>query len=154
MRTLISILVTATVMYFVCRRKPQPAARLVFSKIEFHDTGLIIEGDISMVRLNPNQKVTLTAAPRDRHGNEAGIEPGSSAWDLADDSIGTLTPNPDNELEAEFVSNSVPCQSTVSLTADGRVGEGEREITGVETIVVAAEDAVVFELAASEPTDV
>lgn len=154
MSKLIYLLALAAATYLIDRANQQ-RPRFVFSKLEFDETGLTIEGDFTMLRMTNRQKVTLTATPKNRRGEDAAIEPGSAKWELSDNSLGSLSPNPSNELEAEFVSHETNRgEAIITLRADGRVGEGEHEITGVLTAVVAAEDATIFNILAGEASDV
>lgn len=106
---------------------------------------------------------TFTATPLDRRGNPTGIDTGSAEWSVAatdvdgndvSDSL-VLTVNPDNELSATLQSTDVELTGTLTLRADGDPDEGEyAPIIGTVTIIVDASNAVTFELANTEPTDV
>lgn len=137
----------------------KPKSQLVFSTVSVE--GIVIEGNIKMVKFEFNQSATFTASPLDRHGNPAQIQAGSATWTVqAQDADGNpvdlhLVVNPDNELEATLTSGDVEATGAITLRADGDPDANEEfPIIGTADIVVDSPNAVVFSLANTEPADV
>lgn len=119
------------------------------------DTNKFI-GVIEMIELKEGQRVKATVKPKTAHGNPANIEPGSARWSTGDESIVGVTPDPANELSAYFecLDGSIPQAIGTEFRADGKVGEGVRDIIVAGTIGVNPGDAMFAEMEFGEVEDV
>lgn len=128
------------------------SARLMY-QAEFSNLKII--GAIEQMELKEGQRVVLTANPKTARGNVAGVEPGSVRWTSTDESVVSVTPDPANELSAtvEGVDGSANETVAIEFRADGKRGEGVREIVGNLAVTCTQGDAAVVELQAGEIVD-
>jgi hypothetical protein len=117
-----------------------------------------IKGVIKEMELREGFKQLLKAGnARTRRGNPAALEPGSVTWTSTDESIVSVTPDPENELQAwaEGLDGSENGTVAVEVRADGRPGEGVREVIGNVAITCTQGDAAIFDVAPEgEPVEV
>lgn len=162
MENLIWLLTGAIAAYILIRfvdtetegRRDCPACRTGFAIVEFQ--GLKIKGVITDMELKEGYKVTATIAPTTAAGHPAAIEPGSGRWSTTDESVVSVTPNPDNELEATFESLDGSTNESVAteFRADGIRGEGVKEIVITGSITATQGDAVTGEMVFGTPEPV
>lgn len=130
--------------------------RIVFSKVRLSD-GIVIEGDITKMKVEFGQRIRVTATPRDG----SGIQAGSAVWAVsAADADGndrssdwTAFPNPDggNELVCDFQhSGTTESIGVASLTADGDRDTDETfEVVGTLALVVDEPNTTAFDMSGS-----
>lgn len=114
------------------------------------------KGTITMQTAKVDQKFIATwPAPKDKYGNEATVQEGSTKFVSDDEEIATVEPNPDGTPYSAVVTTKKKVGSTmVRIKADGDLGEGEREIEGTLTVEVLSGDAVGFaEATTTAPED-
>lgn len=119
--------------------------------------GQKIIGEIKEMQLREGQKSTLTVGLRTRSGNLAQYEQGSGSWESSNPAVVSVTPNPDNELEAEIVGLNGSNNESVLITfhADGDPdAEETRDVIATLDATCTQGEAVVAEITASEPVDV
>lgn len=108
-------------------------------------------GEPQMLRLPDDKQVQLSINPLSRRGNPARID-GTPRWTSSDESVVTLTPSEDGKsATAKAVGPTGTAQ--ISVVADADLGEGVREITGIETIEVVEGEAATVGITAGEITD-
>jgi len=130
-----------------------PEKEIIFTSVEY-ESGQIVKGDIKMAILKEGQSLTLTAKPKSKGASPTKIQPDSAEWTSSDDSIATVTELTDTgtETTAKVVALKAG-EALITLKADADLGEGVREVTGVEAVAVIVGDAVGFDLVASAPVD-
>lgn len=101
--------------------------------------------------LQDDQKVTVTIDPasiKDAKGNPTTLD-GAPAWESSDPAILAVTPAADG-MSAEVVAGNVGT-AVVSAAGDTRPGPDQHLITGTLDILVAAGEAVSFDLTPGTP---
>jgi hypothetical protein len=123
-----------------------------FLEIDFLNQTKIKATNI-MARINNLQTVTVELKPLNRKGGAAAVQAGSVAWASSDESVATITADPENELKATVTPVGLGVtQITVSADAD-LSEEGVREINGSAALEVVAAEAESFELDFGEPQE-
>lgn len=125
-----------------------------FARLEFHDSGFSIEGEITdmNVVLETEQRVTATVAFTNRRGGAARVE--STTWTSSDEAIATVTADPANPLTAEIRSVAIG-DAIVTCSADADLDAGEtRTLEVVGTVLVREAEAQVGEMQFGTPEDV
>jgi hypothetical protein len=129
--------------------------KVVFRKVRILKSGLVVEGDITNMKIEFGQGLRITAAPVGGSGFEAGTEQWSVIAQHGDgsDASGdfTVTPNPENALECD-VQHSGTAESTgvVRFQADGdRDTDEEAVIVGTLDFVVDEPNVTAVELSAT-----
>lgn len=100
-----------------------------------------------MFVLTDSQQVKLTLKGQSAAGNEAPLE--NIVVTSSDESIVTVT----KESDDSFILSSTGAVGTsqIQVTADARIGAGESEISGVETISVVSGEAIQIGLSFDDP---
>jgi hypothetical protein len=138
---------------FPCCFRQVPARPWRPFRIVDLETGLAAEsrdgpyGGLTHMRLTTTQQATIEFGPPvDRKGRPAKVQEGSIAWNISDASA-RVEVDPDNPLKATIIGelpNDESGGATITISADADLGDGVREITGVEPLVVVPADAVGF----------
>ena len=102
-----------------------------------------------MLTITNEQKVLLTLAPKTLAGNPAQLEAGSVVWAVSEGDA-TVEPAADG-LSAYLISGVENVVSTVTVTADGDLGEGVKTLTDSVTLTVVAAGADTLGFTAGEP---
>lgn len=127
-------------------------SKIVFKRIDFSNNSVM--GEISVFELQEGEKAVVTAEPRTANGNPAKYELGSVSWETSDETVMTVTPNPDNELQAEIECIDGSNNETVTITCrlDGDPDADDvRELVGAATGVATQGEATVFALSVKTP---
>lgn len=153
----LGILAAVIIRFVVNRIRGTKFVQRGFDSIEFEN--LNIFGVIEKMELKEGQRVKCTVTPKTAHGHAAQVEPGSARFTSADESViavGDLIENPDGSFSTYFenVDGTGNQSIAVEFRADGKVGEGIREIVVAGVIVATQGDAVVGEMAFDTPEDV
>lgn len=111
--------------------RPEPWAKLVL----ISDT-LKVKGDIDMFSYTTDQRVKFEIVPKDIHNDATAVE--NIQKTISDPALGeiqALDEEPENPLKFQVISpigaqfdwgnNSNPRPFSVTITADGKIGEGE-----------------------------
>jgi hypothetical protein len=135
------------------RRKYQRVRRTHIAEIQISNT--TIQGDIDAMELQEGQSAQLNVNLKTRRGHAAAIEPGSGRWTSTDESVVTVTADPNDETRAtiEGVDGSENESVVIEFRADGKRGDGVREIVATLAVTCTQGDAVVAEINAGEPVD-
>ena len=127
---------------------------LTVIRVQDLDTGLIIEGRITLMILTDNQKARITfGQPLDRKGFPAKVQDGSVTFSISDDSA-VVTQDPTDPFSADVVaSHPTPDNqaATITISADADLGEGVKTISGAEPLIVTSGEAAGFGNAAVGP---
>lgn len=112
------------------------------------DTNLYVRGVITNMQLRDDQKVRITfGKPLDKKGNPASVQEGSVSISVTDGSA-TVEPDPADPFSATIIGVSPTADITkpgaVIITADADLGEGVKNITGSEPLIVTGGQAVGF----------
>jgi hypothetical protein len=145
----------AFILYLIFgKSEPIGQPRAIFSEITFQDK--TIKGEFTIMEMQEGQKAAVTVSPKTAGGNAAGIEPGSAVWTSTDDSVVSVTQDSENELKAEIrgVDGSNNESVTIEFRADGKRGEGVREIVGTVAVTCTQGDAVVVDIEVGTPVDI
>lgn len=102
--------------------------------------------------LSVTQRVALAIQPVDAHGNPAPVD-GAPVWEVSDPSIVSLGVAEDG-LSAFVRATGAPGHVQVRVTADARLTEEVREISGVLEIDIVPAEAVALSIVAGEPVEV
>jgi hypothetical protein len=154
------VLGAITVILFSIFRKPTDPAGVdhVDFEFDFPDSLTKIKtGDFSfMAELKEGQSMNAKVNPKTRAGRPAAIEPGSATWSSSDESVVSVTQDPDDELKAkiEGVDGSENESVVVEFRADGKRGEGERPIVISGAVTCTQGDAVTGDMEFETPVDV
>lgn len=127
----------------------------VIYRLELSDK-IIITGDIKMVELREGQKVKGRVKFLTAGGNPAAYEPGSVSATSSDDSVASVTFNElenEVEIEVEGLDGSANESVTIEVRADGKRGEGVREVVAAGTVIVTQGDAVTASIEFETPFD-
>ena len=133
----------------------QPVPHFHVVRIVF-DTGQIVEGDIKSMVLTDSQEATLSfGRPVTKRGNPAQVDESSISFTISDGSA-TLTPNPSGTdpysvKVTAAVLTPVDTPAVITITADADLGDGVKNISGVEPLIVIAGEAAGFGPATSTP---
>ena len=102
-----------------------------------------------MFRLTDSQEVSLSFDAQSAAGNPAPVE--NVKLVSSDESIVTVV----DKGSGAFVVQATGKVGTAQLnaTADAKIGEGEKELLGSETVEVVAGEAVVMNFKFGEPTE-
>ena len=121
---------------------------------------VILEGNkligVEKMELREGFKVEVQAGGfRTARGNAASIEPGSGRWTSTDESVVSVTPDPNDETKAtvEGVDGSANETVAIEFRADGRPGEGDKEIVLSGAVTCTQGDAAVGELQFGTPVE-
>jgi hypothetical protein len=127
--------------------KRAAAERLTVIRVQDLDTGLIVEGRITLMVLTDTQKARITfGQPLDRKGFPAKVQDGSVTFSISDDSA-VVTQDPADPFSADVVAaHPTPDNqpATITISADADLGEGVKTITGVEPLIVTSGEAAGF----------
>lgn len=112
------------------------------------ETGFYVRGDITNMQIRDDQKFRIEfGKPLDKKGNAASVQEGSVSISVTDGSA-TVEPDPTNPFAATIIGVSPTADITkpgaVIITADADLGEGVRNITGSEPLIVTGGQAVGF----------
>lgn len=112
------------------------------------ETLTTLKGEITFMQLTNTQKVRIEfGKPLNRKGGEAAVQEGSVSISVTDGSA-TVEQDADNPFAATIVAVSPTADPTqpgaVVITADADLGEGVRNIQGVEPLLVVPAEAVGF----------
>lgn len=134
-------------------KRPKPKARLLISFT--HDSITFKSKSIMAVSLYPGQTVAGTLQPVDRRGNPSNVEPGSVKFTSSDESVFTVSVDPDNELKAILTAVAPGvAQLNYEADADLDLGDGEtKTISSFAAVEVLPEEAVGFGITFDEPAD-
>lgn len=102
------------------------------------------------MNLTNTQQVDLTIAPTDRKGRPAPVE--NVEWATSNSEVATVTASADG-LKATVVAVGPLGDATISVTADGHMGEGTTSLAGTLDITVTAADATVMAVTAGTPIE-
>ena len=106
-----------------------------------------------MARINNLQTISVELKPLNRKGGTAAVEAGSVVWSSSDESVATVTPDPENELKATVTAIDLG-SAQIFVSADADPDEDEvRTIEGSGVIEVVAAEAETFEITFGEPQD-
>ncbi len=137
-----------------CDECSENKIEVVFTEV--HGNGLKIRGEIKNMELREGQQVTITADLKTKKGNAASFDEGTATFESSDESIASVTQNPDNELEATIVGldGSDNGSAVITFRVDGDPDEDEsRDIVGTLDVVVTQGEATVVELRTGAVTD-
>lgn len=117
-----------------------------FSIVAYKDATFY--GDIQKMELPEGASVTATAKPMTAAGHTGKYEVGTAKWVVADETIASATPNPDNELECKFtgLDGSENKSTAVSCSFDGDPDAEERLIVLEGVLTVTQGEATVGSL--------
>lgn len=111
-------------------------------------TGLTLKGDLKAMQLRDDQKCRIEfGKPVDKKGQPASVQEGSVSVSITDDSA-HFEPDPDNPFAGTVIADKPTADPTapgaIVITADADMGEGVRNIQGVEPLIVTGGEAVGF----------
>lgn len=126
---------------------------VIFSEIYLPENYFL--GDLFTMQLKEGQKATINVVLKTKRGHQAAIEPGSASFESSDPSVVQVRQNPTNELSAEIeaIDGSANESVVVTFRADGKIGDGVRELVGTLDVVATQGDAFVVEMEVGEITD-
>lgn len=111
-----------------------------------------IKGDIKMVSMRYNQKVSVELLPQDANGNPALVEPGTVQVSSSNEAACTIKRDTNNELLFEILGAGAGV-AQVDFSADADLGNGVETITGFLGVETLPGQAVGFGFNISEPVD-
>ncbi len=129
---------------------------VIFTIARFND-GIEIKGDLKEMEIREGQQFNITAEPRTANGNAAAYQDGTAIWASSDETIASVTANPQNELEAEVrgLDGSENASVVIEFRADGDPDADEtRELIGTIGVTVTRGEATVFNLTAGQVSDI
>lgn len=134
-----------------CDRCHEPLA--VFNSIETPENQFV--GDIHYMQIKEGQRFSVSVALKTARGHAAAIEPGTARFISSDESVVSVTPDPSSELKAtvEGLDGSNNDSVVIEFRADGKVGEGVREVIATLDVTCTQGDATVVELVAGPVFD-
>ena len=137
---------------FISRReKSRSDARIQFI-LSFHNQIQITTANF-MARINNLQTISVELKPLNRKGGAAQVQAGSVQWSSSDESVATISVDPENELKATVTAVGLGV-AQIMVSADADLDEGEtRTIEGSGAIEVVAAEAETFEVTFGEPVD-
>ncbi len=128
--------------------KRAAAQRLTVIRVQDLDTGLIVEGRITLMVLTDTQQTSITfGQPVDRQGKPAKVEPGSVVFSIDQPDAATVTQDANDPFTASVVAGNPTVEgspATITISADADLGDGVKTITGVEPLIVTSGEAVGF----------
>lgn len=154
------VLGAMTVILFSIFRKDGNRPGRILGDFQFVDPDSQIKittTGVFKMELKEGQKVRVKAQNfRTRRGNAATIEAGSGRWTSSDESVVSATPDPNDETQCDFegLDGSGNESIVAEFRADGRPGEGVKEIVMSGAITCTQGDAAVGDLEFGEPVDV
>lgn len=107
-------------------------------------------GEIEMLTMTDSQQAVLTIKPVDKKGKPAQLD-GVPVWTSSNTEVATVTP--ETKGLSVVVTGLVPGDATISVSADGDLGEGIKEIAGTLEVTVTSGAAVTVEITAGEPSE-
>lgn len=121
--------------------------RLPLIRVQDKDTGLIVEGEITLMVLTDTQRARITfGQPVDKKGFPAQVQPGSVVFEISDDSAAVVQ-DPNDVFSADVIAaHPTPDQApaVITISADADLGDGVKTITGVEPLIVTSGEASGF----------
>lgn len=132
---------------------PNDDTEAVFYSVTLPENLLV--GEFFYMELKEGQTATGSVALRTKAGHPARIEPGSARFTSSDESVVGVTQNPANELEftIEGLDGSNNESALIEFRADGKIGEGTKDVVATLDVVCTQGDAVVAEISVNPPTD-
>lgn len=121
----------------------------------FQTDQIKIIGEFTRMELKEGQKVDIEVRPKTARGNVAAIESGSARFVSSDESVVSVTQDPNNELKAVVrgLDGSANESVVVEFRADADRSENVREIVGTLAVTCTQGDASVIEIEAGTATD-
>lgn len=152
----------AVILFQIFRKPTDPGGvHHVDFEFEFPDNLSKIKTGVNtfMAEIKEGQILKFKVKPKTRRGNPAAIEPGSAVCTSTDDSVVSIVrdpADPDNELayQAEGLDGSENETVAVEFRADGKRGEGERQIVIAGALTCTQGDAVTGDIEFGTPEDV
>lgn len=122
--------------------------RLPLILVQDLSTGLTLKGDIRFMQMRKDQKVRIEfGAPVDKNGDPAKVQEGSVSISVTDGSA-TVEPDPTNPFAATIIGAAETVDPTepgaVVIVADADLGDGVKNIQGVEPLLITGLEAVGF----------
>jgi hypothetical protein len=126
---------------------PRPPGVVAFFDLADNDN-LSIEGKIKTMQLKEGQRVKVAVALLTARGNLAKYEDGSASFTSSDPSVASVEQNPANPLEATIrgLDGSNNESVLIEFRADGKPGEGVRDIVATLPVTVTQGDAFVADV--------
>jgi hypothetical protein len=143
-----------TVLIFVwwSRHHNKEKAKL---ELTISTNNLKIKGNIKMLSLKQNQKVSYELTPIDEQGNPAPVEAGTCQVTSSAPNVFRVEIDPTNELKGEIFSGELGT-GQLDYSADADLGNGVVTIAGFSAVEVipAGAQAVGFGITFGTPVDV
>ena len=121
---------------------------LTVIRVQDLDTGLIVEGRITLMVLTDTQQTSITfGQPLDKKGKPAKVQPGSVTFSIDQPDAATVTQDANDPFTATVVAGNPTADgspATITISADADLGEGVKTITGLEPLIVTSGEAVGF----------
>ncbi len=128
--------------------KRAAAQSLTVIRLQDPDTGLIVEGRITLMVLTDTQQASITfGQPVDKKGKPAKVQPGSVVFSIDQPDAATVTQDTNDPFTATVVAGNPTAEgspATITISADADLGDGVKTITGVEPLIVTSGEAAGF----------
>jgi hypothetical protein len=140
------VVIAQGVLGWLLGRKKEAVRLKIYYQLDSSNPPIEHQGE-KMI-LTVDQKVKLTIAPVDKYGNLAPVE--GIVWANSDPTVVTLEVAPD-ALSAVVVTTGKVGIVQVAVTADAKIGEEIKEITGLVDFEVKGGEAISLGVVAGIP---